>query len=190
MSIVAGHPLTTTKRFRLRGYLLAVGASIICSTLVSFLPGPAGLLLSLAPMLAISLWLISQFVGLAVNIIRRRANFIAQRLALIMVELPLIFFGLQSGDYLHLALLYPYYQYEISSTSTRPVRFYWGDQAISVLDGIRIRTLLYDETGKVAATAPLVDEGMCVIEHPLIGNFFIEYVISILNVTRCGTLLY
>ena len=88
-----------------------------------------------------------------------------------LISLPL-------GDYVHLAFLYPYYREKIAQTSKRPVRFKWGDQALSVLDGYQMQILLYDDTGATTIIAKPVQDKyqICTYRYHLIGNFYIEHV--------------
>jgi hypothetical protein len=119
---------------------------------------------------------------------RGRWRVSVRRLVLLMVAATLTFFGAWSGDYLHFAAAYPYYSQKIKETTGRPVKFYWGDQAVTVLDGLQVRNLLYDDTGKVNLTDHLGEDdgpGFCISTRRLIGHFFIEYVISSQNATRC-----
>lgn len=130
--------------------------------------------------------LVIQFFQIGAATWRRQWRLGAKRLMLLMIGIPLALIGAESGDYLHLAILYPSYRAEIAQASERPVKFPWGDQAAFVGDGLQFRTLVYDDTGNTARAAPRVEEGICVTDNRLIGNFFIELSTSIQVITRCG----
>lgn len=95
--------------------------------------------------------------------------------------MPLAFIGLKSGDYVHLFMLSPYYLSAISKNTERPVRFYWGDEALMIWDGFQLRTLVYDGRGK--STEELSKEldterrkeGLSSETTRLFGNFFVEH---------------
>ena len=96
-------------------------------------------------------------------------------------SVPLAFVGLKSGDYLHLFMLYPYYQSVIDKTSERPVRFYWGDDALVIPDGFQLRTLVYDDSGRTEKelnkelNMERRKEGLSSETARLLGNFFMEH---------------
>lgn len=106
----------------------------------------------------------------------KRWRILVEQITLLIVVLPIIVTGPLLADYIHLAILYPYYSHKIAQTSERPVTFVWGDQALTVLDGLQMRTLLYDETGATSATSneKRNDEGLCTFRQHLIRNFFIQ----------------
>jgi hypothetical protein len=84
-----------------------------------------------------------------------------------------------SGDYVHLLMLYPYYLSKIhqsSETAKAPVRFAWGDDAVSVLDGIRLRILIYDPSDETASAIGQIkrQEGLVISTWRLAGDFYIQ----------------
>jgi hypothetical protein len=86
---------------------------------------------------------------------------------------------LLSGDYVHLAVMYPYYVVKIRSHpdwQSKEVRFDWGDDAVTALDGLLLKVLVYDASGKiVVGDRPDLGGGEVTvnIQH-FIGNFYLE----------------
>jgi hypothetical protein len=96
-----------------------------------------------------------------------------------IITLLLIIPCLGAGDYIHVALFYPYYASVIGhdSSKTGLVKFEWGDSALFVTDGIQSHTLVYDPTG--ASNKCVGDSEGCsmsgrVYTRHLIGPFFVE----------------
>ncbi len=90
-----------------------------------------------------------------------------------------------SGDYIHLAAMYPKYHFVVSNDpegQSKPISFPWGDAAITVLDGIQLRILVYDATsltqGKVGNVWQNQETGLKIYTRHLLGNFFIEDAMS------------
>ncbi len=163
-----------------RTVLFLLGASTAGSTLMSLLPGPLGFLLAMISLLVIIISMIVVLVGAGSALISKRWWLSGQRLLVLAVAATIVPMGLRSGDYVHLALLYPYYHEKIARTSKRPVWFPWGDQAVTVLDGLQRRTLLFDDTGATTASTDTErdNEGLCTFRKHLIGSFFIELLSS------------
>lgn len=94
----------------------------------------------------------------------------------LVVSIPLALAGLETGDYLHLLLFYPHHWNVIKRTAERPVRFGWGDEAVTVMDGLKLRTLIYDDSGKAEKQLNLErrGEGLSSMTVHLFGKFFIE----------------
>jgi hypothetical protein len=181
MGVSAGHIVTFVRGPRARAVWFPFGFSLAGSTGLSASPGPLGSLVLLISMLVILGGLIAALFRIGVAIFHRQWRLSGERLILLIIAFPLIFLGLRSGDYVHLAVLYPYYREKIAQTSERPVRFPWGDAAVTVLDGIQYRTMLYDDTGKTGEMNDVEQhraEGLVVIDHRLTGSFFIELTIS------------
>ncbi|HVW73993.1 MAG TPA: hypothetical protein VHC39_10170 [Rhizomicrobium sp.] len=88
---------------------------------------------------------------------------------------------LQAGPYLHLAVMYPYYQAKIIQAHGQRTAFYWGG------DGAAISTdndywLVYDSSGKVRSEngQPMIGKepphyhyGVITV-RPLIGSFYLR----------------
>jgi hypothetical protein len=141
----------------------------------SLFPGPGGFLLVLVAGLFVVAWFLFVLVAVLNDAFRRRWRRATLRLVAIIAVLPLTFLAARSGDYFHLALLYPRYRQQIAATPNRPVRFDWGDQAVTVLDGMQQRTLVYDESGRTPASFAHRDSnGFFITTRHLIGNFFLE----------------
>jgi hypothetical protein len=108
----------------------------------------------------------------------RRAT--ASLVKLGVVLLPWLL-GIAVGDYVHLALYYSAYQQQIeahSDGSTTPVRFFWGDKALWVTDGLQADTLVYDPTDALAASIGEVRDtnqaGLGLATRHMIGHFYVE----------------
>ena len=91
-------------------------------------------------------------------------------------------FGIAVGDYIHLALYYPTYRRQIEAQgdgNTTPVRFFWGDRALWVTDGLQADTLVYDPTDTLSASVGEVREanqaGLDLETRHLIGHFYVEH---------------
>ena len=97
------------------------------------------------------------------------------------IILLLWYCGFAPGDYVHLALFYPIYRHEIDARpadSTVPTRFFWGDKALWVTDGLQADTLVYDPTDALARTIGEVRNGtgtgLGLWTRHLIGHFYVE----------------
>jgi hypothetical protein len=124
-------------------------------------------------------WAVALLVSTARAVMRKNWKRSALLPCALVVALPLIFLGIFSGDYVHLAVMYPYYVIEIRSHpdwQSKEVRFYWGDDAVSALDGIRARTLIYDASGNIVVgdRPDRGGDGIKVNIQPFIGNFYLE----------------
>ena len=92
--------------------------------------------------------------------------------------------GLISGDYVHLAVLYPHYRTVIAEKGgglTAPVTFPWGDDAVSVMDGMRLINLVYDASPTTAKYVGQIRddpdiEGFKNYTRHMVGNFYLEEV--------------
>jgi hypothetical protein len=164
----------------LRWVGIPVAVAILASTVKSFNARPWGLLVLLLG----ESFLVGWTVMLLASTIRAAFRHNWKRAALLpcafVCSLPLIFVGVLSGDYIHLAVMYPYYVVKIHSQPdwrTKEVRFDWGDEAVTVLDGLRARVLIYDASGKtvVGDRPDLGSAGIRVNMQHLIGNFYLEF---------------
>jgi len=165
-----------------------ISASLIGSTLWSLFPGPAGFLFLIMSCLVILGYLITMFALIGASIVRGQWHAGARRVALVAIAVPISILGIRSGDYLHVVVAYPYYRLKIAQTAERPVRFPWGDQAVTVADGLQFRALLYDDRGEMNLIDHRVGDGngvFWVSTRRLMGQFFIQEVISCQNAARC-----
>ncbi len=97
------------------------------------------------------------------------------RTLIVAAALPLITGGFLAGDYVHLAINYPRYRRVIDQTQTRPVRFAWGDYAVTILDGLQLRVLVFNESGPPAPEAIEAERGRDTVSVTrLIGPFYLE----------------
>lgn len=154
-----------------------VGASVGGGTLWSFFPGLWGFLSLLLAAAAVLVCWLAGLGGVAGDLSRRRWRRSGVRSLLLAASVPLAFLGANSGDYVHLAALYPSYWPQIAESPDGPVRFPWGDGAVSVLDGMRLRTLVYDRSGETRATVGVDQQdstGFRIFTRHLVGNFFAE----------------
>jgi hypothetical protein len=157
-------------------------AALISNTFRSFFPGPSGFFISAPILVGLALWLLVSVGMLLYAAIRMRWRHAGFRLAVLLTAVPLVCIGLRSGDYVHLLALYPHYREMIAANPngrSEPVKFPWGDDAVSVLDGMQARILVYD-TGPT--TRAQVDhdlpweEGLRVYTRHLLGNFYLQLV--------------
>jgi hypothetical protein len=163
-----------------RTALVPLVAAIIASTLHSFFPGIGGFFALLVGTMTIIGWMATVLVLIGVGAFRRRWKSAGLSLLILTCVSPvsLAVFAL-SGDFVHLLLLYPYYLSKIhqdGEIANEPVRFAWGDDAVSVLDGARLRVLIYDTSGEIASAMGQIkrEDGLIVSTRHLIGNFYIE----------------
>ncbi len=155
--------------------------SCLASTLDSYYPGGNGTLLLLGALLIFLGWWLAGLARMGIALFRRRWDAAGRRLVLLAISIPLAFVGFQSGDWVHLATSYPYYLYRIGKTSERPVRFYWGDTAVTVFDANRVRTLLYDDSGRTKAAVGVDRQdpsGLRIGTTHMTGNFFMELAVE------------
>ena len=154
---------------------IPTAAAFVGSTLWSFFPGPLGFVFSLAAAIAIVIWLAIAICRFLIGAIRRHWRNVATRFVQITLAVPLVGMGALSGDYVHFALAYPYYLQQLATKPERPLRFAWGDRAVSVLEGTDFRTLIYDSS----RTTPIVrgerdQEGLFTTTQHFVGPFFLE----------------
>lgn len=170
-SILAANP-------RVRMVLFLLGISLAGSALWSVFPGPLGTLLLVVSFIIILISLIVNLFSVCSALFSKNWQLFGERLLVLTVVIPITITSMLLSDYIHLAVLYPYYRLEIAHTSNRPVQFYWGDQALSAIDGVQMRTLMYDDSGKTDITNKLErnDDGFCTERWRLIGHFFIKTV--------------
>jgi len=144
------------------------------------MPGPLGFLSRVIGLLSIVAWGITILVSIVRALFRRNWNRAVGFPAIVICALPLIFIGAISGDYVHLTVLSPSYVYKIRQQPdwpSRETRFGWGDDAITVLDGMQLKVLVYDPTGKTqVGEGPGPDGGLRTSTRHLIGNFYLLYV--------------
>ena len=148
-------------------------AAVLGSSVQSFLPGPGGFACLLLCILVVGFWAIICMGKLVIAMFRARWRTAAVRVLIVVAALPLVAAGFLAGDYIHLAINYPHYRAVIDGTETRPVRFPWGDYAVTVMDGIKLTTLLYDESGLPVPSTRDV-EGLHVRVEPFVGDFYVE----------------
>ena len=158
----------------------AVGALIAlyaASCLDSIFPGLLGVLGLLCAGAAVAAACLVAFAGAVLAALRKRWARCGVRLAVVAVSVPVALAGPACGDWLHLLVMYPYYRSVIARQPQRPVRFPWGDRALTVVDGLDMRTLVYDDTGSTRRLAGLerrTSDGLFVTDRPFVGNFTIE----------------
>ena len=172
--VVFGNPHT-------RIMCLSIMASSLSSVLRSFFPGPLGFFCQ-ATIISILLvyWLIALSLVIVAGLSKQWMDF-ALRAVSLAASLSLAFVTLGSGDYLHLLIAYPYYRSVINNTAGRPIRFYWGDDALIIPDGFQLRTLVYDDSGKTEKElnkeldTERRKDGFSSETTRLLGNFFMEH---------------
>ena len=164
----------------LRWVSIPLAIAVLASTVKSFIAGPYWILAMLLGLLSLVVWTVALLAPAIRAMIRRNWKKAALFPGAFLLSLPLVFLGILSGDYIHLAVMYPYYAVKIRSApdwQSKEVQFYWGDDAVSVLDGVQMRVLIYDASGKIAVgDRPDRSNGgiKSNIQH-LIGNFYLEH---------------
>lgn len=178
MRVNAAYFLILAANPRVRMVLFLLGVSLAGSALWSVFPGPLGTLLLIISSLVMLISLVANFFSACFALFNKRWQLFGERLLVFIVVIPIALTSMLLSDYIHLAVLYPYYRLEIARTSNRPVQFYWGDQALSAIDGVQMRTLMYDDSGKTDITNKMErnDEGLCTKRWRLVGHFLIETV--------------
>jgi hypothetical protein len=170
-NFTAGDMLRSVSRWAATPWAIAV----IASTAHSFAPGLLAIILGL---LAIVAWAVALLVSTTRALFRKTWKRAVALPGAFICAVPLIVLGALSGDYVHLAMLYPYYVakvHEHSDWQTKEVRFAWGDDAITVLDGPQLRVLVYDASGKtVVGDRPDPETGgLRVDAQHLVGSFYL-----------------
>jgi hypothetical protein len=166
---------------RYRALWLPTVASISGGALWSIFPGPLGFLFLVVTKLTILVWWMVGVTKISIVVLHRQWSILAGRFFVFIVSIPIIYAGFACGDYIHLVTFYPFYWQRIDGKAVGPVRFPWGDEAVSVLDGLQFHTLVYDGSGstKVGFGADSkYFEALRTSTRHLIGNFYIEEVRS------------
>jgi hypothetical protein len=164
----------------LRWTSIPLAIAVLASTVKSFIAGPGWILACLLGTLCLMGWAVVLLVSTIRAAFRRHWRRVALLCSALVGALPLISIGTFSGDYVHLALMYPYYAVQIRQSpdwQSKETRFYWGDEAVTVLDGLRARTLVYDASGKTVVGDRPDDTnvgGLRLNVQHLIGNFYLE----------------
>lgn len=170
---------TSTPSTLLRTACVPLVVSVFVGTINSFFPRITGFGVLLGAIVVVA-WAIVVIVR-GVRSLRRRVWQEAALLLVILVGIwPLIGLCIRSGDYIHLAILYPHYLNEIETThggDRTTVKFPWGDAAAFVSNGMLLRVLIYDPSGELARMTDErrdPDSGLLVSYRPLVGKFYIE----------------
>lgn len=99
------------------------------------------------------------------------------RLLVIAVATPLAGIALLSGDYVHLAIMYPVYASAIRNNQQSEATFSWGSTGFAG-SANSMRVLVYDQRGTLGSkigVAPLADEpSISVFTTHLTGHFYIR----------------
>jgi hypothetical protein len=162
----------------LRWVSIPFAIAVLASTTKSFIAGPGWIFALLLGALSLIGWAVVLLASSVRALIRRNRKRAGLLPCVLVCSLPLIFLGALSGDYIHLAVMYPCYAVKIRSQpdwQSKEVRFGWGDEALWVTDGMRMRVLIYDASGKtVVGDRPDPDIGgiKLNIQH-FIGNFYL-----------------
>lgn len=157
---------------------IPLAIAVLASTVKSFIAGPWWIFAWLLGILSIAVWTVVLLASALRAVIRHNWNRAGLLSCALVCALPLIILGAISGDYIHLGVMYPYYAVKISHQPdwrSKEVRFGWGDEAVTVLEGTRTRVLIYDASGNTAVgdrPDPDVDGLRINIRH-FIGNFYL-----------------
>jgi hypothetical protein len=173
--VMARLPLPTL----LRWISVPLTISVLASTVKSFIAGPWWIVAYVVGALCLLVWAVALFVSAALALRRRNWKRAVLLPLAFVFSFPLIVLGLFSGDYLHLTVMYPYYAFIIHSHpdwQSKEIRFDWGDESVTVLDGLQERMLIYDASGKtVVGNRPYQGDGELRVDvQHLVGNFYLE----------------
>jgi hypothetical protein len=173
--------------FSLRPIVVPVATALFIGIAFSFLQLPMfaglwillGLLCFMIGIPALLIWLIVMLVTLVKAAQRRMWKKAASRLLILLWVLPLMFFALSLGPYLHFGLSYPYYAMQVKWSpdgDTKPKTFDWGGQGF-VGSAQTDRWLVYDPTDETKSRPRLEKNpeelnGWYEVEH-LIGKFYL-----------------
>ena len=165
-------------RSLLKWVSIPLAIAVLASTVKSFIAGPWWIFVWLLGILSIAVWTVVLLASALRAVIRHNWNRAALLSCAFVCAPPLIIFGANAGDNIHLAVMYPYYAVKIRSHpdwQSKQVRFGWGDEAVTVLDGTRTRVLIYDASGKTAVgDRPDPDVGGIRINiRHFVGNFYL-----------------
>jgi hypothetical protein len=144
------------------------------SVIHSFSP-MTGLLLFPFGLLAVSIWMIVMLSRAAAAVWRRSLWDSCRRLAFVALAMPLAVAAFLSGDYVHLAVMYPVYANQISSLGGMDeVAFDWGGTGFTGSANSE-RALVYDPKGAEVGVKPLAAEpAVSVATNRLLGHFYIR----------------
>ena len=151
------------KQIGLRRYIVApILLLITLSTLESF---NSNLLLYLVGAGSIAVWLFALIRLSAVFLFRRQWTFALCYGLIAFLCVPVSYFLLRSGDYVHLAASYPWYRGQIQTDPTHEHSFAWGIYGGSAVSPATTRTLIFAPRDK--PKDPLCDM------RRLVGRFYI-----------------
>jgi hypothetical protein len=147
--------------FSLRPIVIPVATALFVGTAFSFLELPMftglwlllGLLCLMIGIPALLIWLIAMLVSFLKATRWQMWKKAASRLLILLSVLPLMFFALYLGPYLHFGLSYPYYLMLVKRSpdgGSKPVTFDWGGQGF-VGSAQTDRWLVYDPTNETAS---------------------------------------
>jgi hypothetical protein len=170
-----------------------VAAATLMSTAFSLFAGHAALLLVvLIAVLSVAVYWCCLLCFAAMAAIGRHwADCLVRATGLVLI-VPLVLLARLSGDYVHFAVMFPYYYLTIATNSYHSARFPWGDRAMGVMDGMQLRTLVYDVSGEteqrlgqLTPDAGTYGGPVCTVRF--IGGFFLEYEYSgVIGCTASG----
>lgn len=146
---------------------------------MSIMGGRWWILLFFLLILAVLAWAVTLLAFAVRAAFRRDWKTSATLLVAFVCSLPLMLLGARSGDYIHLAVMSPYYLMTIHQSpdwQSRAFRFDWGDQAAWVTEGFRGKVLIYDASGKTVVGDRFDPRGTGLtidVQH-FVGNFYLE----------------
>jgi hypothetical protein len=170
--VASSHQMTRTRLFTLLFVPLAAALSV--GAIGSFLPGAPAILAFLLGAMTLVAWLVTVVVRFTKAALRRNWRDAATLVAAIGLAFPSTILGMSAGDYIHLAILYPYYLARIDPNSKEAI-FPWGDEAVSAIDSSRFRSLVYDVSGQTAEGERRNGDARITTSH-LVGRFYIRLV--------------
>ena len=150
--------------------------ALALSVVHSFSP-MLGLLLIPFVVLAVAAWAAIMLYRAVAAAFRRSWRGSLQILLVVAVATPLAGIALLSGDYVHLAIMYPVYASVIRNNQRSETSFSWGGTGFAG-SANSVRVLVYDQVGTLASkigVTPLADEpGVSVFTTHLTGHFYIR----------------
>jgi hypothetical protein len=125
--------------------------------------------------LALAIWLVAITISIIGAARKRHWRRVISLAVILIVVWPEMLLLLRSGDYVHLALMYPHYRAMIDNAPKLTIP--WGDVGGPGVSPL-IRVLVYDRTGETAAEIGVhpdrTEPAISVATAHLIGDFYLR----------------
>jgi hypothetical protein len=156
--------------------------SVVAGTVTSFVDGRWILPAWFVAILLLAMWSLALLTLAARALFRKNWEIVGALFCSLLLSPSVFFVGTKPGNYIHLAMMLPYYSIEVRRQpdwQSKPVRFYWGDKAVWVLDGSQPTWLVYDVSGKTAAGNNQAHDGdnfpgYSLDTRHLVGNYYLS----------------